>query len=96
MLQLVSAAKPGPMERRTIDMGRYVGIKSGGKLVSMAGESARISGIRRGSERVYGSGALGERFRGNGNNCDHRRNSGARGYSFPARPPGQSPSCVTL
>jgi len=44
MLQLVSAAKPGPMERRTVDMGRYVGIKSGGKLVSMAGERLAFPG----------------------------------------------------
>ena len=44
MLQLVSTAKPGPMERRTVDMGRYVGIKSGGNLVSMAGERLAFPG----------------------------------------------------
>lgn len=38
MLALVALAKPGPFLPRTIDMGRYLGIRRGGKLVAMAGE----------------------------------------------------------
>lgn len=38
MLDLVSRTKPGPFERRTIELGTYLGIRRGGNLVAMAGE----------------------------------------------------------
>ncbi|MBK5148561.1 GNAT family N-acetyltransferase [Burkholderia sp. R-69608] len=38
MLQLVELTDPGPFKQRTAEMGRFVGIREGGKLVAMAGE----------------------------------------------------------
>jgi ribosomal protein S18 acetylase RimI-like enzyme len=38
MLGLVDRAKPGPFLPRTIELGRYLGIRRGGALVAMAGE----------------------------------------------------------
>lgn len=44
MIDLVSRTKPGPFLRRTIEMGTYLGIRSGGALVAMAGERFRAPG----------------------------------------------------
>ncbi len=44
MLALVELAKPGPFLPRTIELGRYLGIRRGGKLVAMAGERLRPDG----------------------------------------------------
>jgi predicted GNAT family acetyltransferase len=44
MLALVEATRPGPYSRRTIEMGRYLGHRVGGKLVAMAGERLRGEG----------------------------------------------------
>jgi ribosomal protein S18 acetylase RimI-like enzyme len=44
MLDLVERTRPGPYLPRTIEMGRYVGIRSSGKLVAMAGERLRPAG----------------------------------------------------
>ena len=38
MLALVELTKPGPFRPRTIELGTYVGIREGGRLVAMAGE----------------------------------------------------------
>jgi ribosomal protein S18 acetylase RimI-like enzyme len=38
MLDLVARTRPGPFLPRTVEMGRYVGIRRGGALVAMAGE----------------------------------------------------------
>ncbi|SNS85742.1 GNAT family N-acetyltransferase [Rhodococcoides kyotonense] len=38
ILDLVERTKPGPYRVRTIEMGRYVGIRVDGRLVAMAGE----------------------------------------------------------
>jgi ribosomal protein S18 acetylase RimI-like enzyme len=38
MLELVDVAKPGPFRARTIELGTYLGIREGGRLVAMAGE----------------------------------------------------------
>jgi Predicted acetyltransferase len=38
MLDLASRTKPGPFERRTGELGRYVGYRVDGRLVAMAGE----------------------------------------------------------
>ena len=38
MLHLAELTKPGPFAARTIALGSYVGIRSGGRLVAMAGE----------------------------------------------------------
>ncbi|GAA0249427.1 GNAT family N-acetyltransferase [Cryptosporangium japonicum] len=38
MLDLVARTRPGPFERRTIELGTYLGIRRGGALVAMAGE----------------------------------------------------------
>jgi predicted GNAT family acetyltransferase len=44
MLELVSRAKPGPFGKRTVELGRYLGIRHEGKLVAMAGERFRLPG----------------------------------------------------
>ena len=38
MLALVELTKPGPFRSRTIELGVYIGIRDGGRLVAMAGE----------------------------------------------------------
>jgi ribosomal protein S18 acetylase RimI-like enzyme len=38
MLALVELAKPGPFRTRTVELGTYVGIRDGGRLIAMAGE----------------------------------------------------------
>jgi ribosomal protein S18 acetylase RimI-like enzyme len=44
ILELIAATQPGPFSRRTIEMGRYVGYRDGGRLVAMAGERAKVPG----------------------------------------------------
>lgn len=45
MIGLVALTKPGPMERRTVALGRYVGVHdASGKLIAMSGERARLPG----------------------------------------------------
>lgn len=44
MLDLVERAKPGPFERRTIELGAYYGIRREGRLVALAGERLRLPG----------------------------------------------------
>lgn len=38
MTELVARTKPGPFLPRTIELGRYVGVRRGGRLIAMAGE----------------------------------------------------------
>jgi ribosomal protein S18 acetylase RimI-like enzyme len=38
MLALVELTQPGPFRSRTIELGAYIGIREGGRLVAMAGE----------------------------------------------------------
>ncbi|MGH2760491.1 MAG: GNAT family N-acetyltransferase [Actinomycetota bacterium] len=45
MLQLVSETQPGPFGSRTIEMGRYLGVRSEGRLIAMSGERFRIPGF---------------------------------------------------
>jgi predicted GNAT family acetyltransferase len=44
MLELVRLTEPGPFFERTIELGRYVGIRRQGALVAMAGERLRFDG----------------------------------------------------
>jgi ribosomal protein S18 acetylase RimI-like enzyme len=44
MLDLIERTDPGPFARRTIELGRYLGVRRDGKLIAMAGERARIPG----------------------------------------------------
>lgn len=44
MLELVRATEPGPFFQRTIELGRYIGIRKGSELVAMAGERMRFKG----------------------------------------------------
>ncbi|MBA3807348.1 MAG: GNAT family N-acetyltransferase [Solirubrobacterales bacterium] len=44
MLDLVGRTEPGPFLGRTIELGRYIGIRSDGELVAMAGERFRFEG----------------------------------------------------
>jgi ribosomal protein S18 acetylase RimI-like enzyme len=44
MLELVAQTEPGPFLPRTIELGDYLGIRSDGVLVAMAGERFRLDG----------------------------------------------------
>jgi len=44
MMELVELTKPGPFYLRTIEMGKYIGFKVGGKLVAMGGERLKPEG----------------------------------------------------
>jgi GNAT superfamily N-acetyltransferase len=45
MVELVALTEPGPFARRTREMGRYIGIREGGRLAAMAGERLRLGGF---------------------------------------------------
>nr|WP_218855034.1 GNAT family N-acetyltransferase [Actinoplanes atraurantiacus] len=45
MLDLVALTRPGPFGPRTVELGRYLGIRRDGKLVAMAGERMRLTGF---------------------------------------------------
>lgn len=45
MMELVEATRPGPFERRTLEMGSYIGIQDKGRLIAMAGERMRLTGF---------------------------------------------------
>jgi predicted GNAT family acetyltransferase len=44
MISLTDKAKPGPFFKRTIEMGKYIGLFDGEKLVAMAGERLKVPG----------------------------------------------------
>jgi ribosomal protein S18 acetylase RimI-like enzyme len=44
MVELVERAEPGPFERRTVEMGLYLGVRSEGALIAMAGQRLRLDG----------------------------------------------------
>ncbi len=44
MIELVARTEPGPFLPRTIELGDYLGIRSDGALVAMAGERFRLDG----------------------------------------------------
>jgi ribosomal protein S18 acetylase RimI-like enzyme len=44
MLDLVARTTPGPFRPRTIELGRYLGIRHDGRLIAMAGERLRVAG----------------------------------------------------
>ena len=46
MLALVELTQPGPFRARTIELGTYIGIREGGRLVAMAGERLWVHDLR--------------------------------------------------
>jgi predicted GNAT family acetyltransferase len=44
MLALTALTKPGPFAARTIELGTYLGVRTNGQLVAMAGERMRLAG----------------------------------------------------
>ncbi|WP_328297378.1 GNAT family N-acetyltransferase [Streptomyces sp. NBC_00435] len=44
MLDLIALTRPGPFLPRTVELGTYLGIRRGGRLVAMAGERLRPPG----------------------------------------------------
>jgi predicted GNAT family acetyltransferase len=44
MMALTALTKPGPFHKRTHELGGYLGIRSEGKLVAMAGERLKVPG----------------------------------------------------
>ena len=45
MLALVAVTRPGPFLARTVEFGGYLGVRSGGRLIAMAGERMRPPGF---------------------------------------------------
>jgi GNAT superfamily N-acetyltransferase len=45
MMRLVELTEPGPFAERTIELGTYIGIRSGGRLIAMAGERMKFDGF---------------------------------------------------
>ncbi|MAG30456.1 MAG: GNAT family N-acetyltransferase [Deltaproteobacteria bacterium] len=45
MIELAEETVPGPFLPRTIELGRYVGVRQQGRLVAMAGERMRLPGF---------------------------------------------------
>ncbi|HEX2559404.1 GNAT family N-acetyltransferase [Phenylobacterium sp.] len=45
MLELATLTKPGPFFGRTHELGAFIGVKEGGRLVAMAGERMRATGF---------------------------------------------------
>jgi predicted GNAT family acetyltransferase len=46
MLALVELTKPGPFRLRTIELGTYLGIREGGRVIAMAGERTWVGDFR--------------------------------------------------
>lgn len=46
MTDLVERTRPGPFEPRTIELGNYVGVFDGDRLIAMAGNRFRLKGYR--------------------------------------------------
>lgn len=44
MMELTALTKPGPFNKRTYELGTYMGIRRDGKLVAMAGERLKVPG----------------------------------------------------
>jgi predicted GNAT family acetyltransferase len=44
MVALTALTDPGPFRTRTIECGRYLGVRRGGELIAMAGERQRLPG----------------------------------------------------
>jgi len=44
MIELTALTKPGPFNKRTHELGTYLGIRKSGKLVAMAGERLKVPG----------------------------------------------------
>lgn len=44
MLALTAATRPGPFGARTPEIGLYIGVRSAGRLIAMAGERLRVDG----------------------------------------------------
>ena len=45
MMELVALTRPGPFNRRTYQMDRYIGVRDGGRLIAMAGERMHLPGF---------------------------------------------------
>lgn len=46
MLELALLTRPGPFRKRTHTLGRFIGVREGGRLVAMAGERLCVPGFR--------------------------------------------------
>ena len=45
MIELVTLTRPGPFAHRTIEMGHYIGVFDGERLIAMTGERLRLDGF---------------------------------------------------
>ena len=62
MLALVELTQPGPFRRRTIELGRFIGIRENGRLLAMAGERMWVGDCREVSGICTHPDALGRGF----------------------------------
>jgi ribosomal protein S18 acetylase RimI-like enzyme len=44
ILELIRATQPGPFGARTLELGRYIGVRLEGRLVAMSGERMKVTG----------------------------------------------------
>ena len=45
IIELVALTRPGPFSQRTIEMGHYIGVFDGDRLIAMTGERLRLDGF---------------------------------------------------
>ncbi|WP_431288282.1 GNAT family N-acetyltransferase [Roseateles chitinivorans] len=45
ILELVRATQPGPFGQRTLELGRYIGVRLAGRLVALSGERMKVPGF---------------------------------------------------
>lgn len=45
ILELVRATQPGPFGQRTLELGRYIGVRLEGRLVALSGERMKVPGF---------------------------------------------------
>jgi predicted GNAT family acetyltransferase len=64
MLALTGLTEPGPFQPRTFELGGYVGVRRGGRLIAMAGERFRVPGFVEVSAVCTHPDARGERLGG--------------------------------
>ncbi len=57
MMRLVELTQPGPFAARTILLGSYLGVRTAGQLVAMAGERMRFDGFHRNFRGLHPPGA---------------------------------------
>lgn len=66
MTELVARTRPGPWLPRTADLGRFLGLRRGGRLVAMAGERLRLGAAGAGGATEISAVCTDPQWRGRG------------------------------